>query len=184
MGALSSAASGAASGAAAGSVVPGIGTAVGAGIGAAASLGSSLIGKHSNNNAIKTTDEAAKRAEQIAIDNENRRRDEYDRSEAAAKAAHDAEEARLAPYRAARAGLLQQAAARSGLSLGDLVGASGASGGGYSPTSGGTVPAPIQNGRSLAQMAGYGTQADPIVSPEQDRSLGAVWNWGRNGRVA
>jgi len=67
--------------------------------------------------AAEIADRGYQRAADIAVDNERRRREEYDRAEAAAQAQWTALEAMRAPYRAASYGLLQAYAAQHGLPL-------------------------------------------------------------------
>lgn len=153
-----------------------------AAIAGGAAITGGVLSSRANSNAAKTQDSAAKRAEQIAIDNENRRRQEYDQQQANLKAQWDAEQARLAPRRALGDSLLQQFASRTGNSLGSLARPPAAS----APPPGwvpGQVSATSQP-RTLASMAGYGdAPLDPALTPPQDMSLGNVFNWGTPRRV-
>ena len=128
------------------------------------------LGSKGNRRAVQTQDAASRRAEAIAIDNEKRRREEYDRKEAMDRAQHDAVEARDAPFRAAREALLRQNSGRLGLSLGQLGGM--ASGGTGAPSA---TPA-----RTLASFASSPYSTDKtLLTPSQDMSLGSVFNWNK-----
>lgn len=132
-------------------------------------VGGALNGK-GNKRAVETQDAAARRAEAIAIDNEKRRREEYDRAEALQKAQHDAEQARRAPYEAAKNALLQQNAGRMGLSLGEMGRGAPMS---YATSSKGTP-------RTLASLAGSGyIPPEAMLTPSQDKTLGRIFDWAR-----
>ena len=149
--------------------------------GGAQLVGSALNGK-GNKRAIETQDAAARRSEAIAIENEKRRREEYDRAEAASKAQWDAEQARLEPYRAAKNALLGRSAGRLGLSLGDLGGARGAT---PYPGSSTAAAAAYQKPRTLADLAGQ--PYDSLMPEIQDAprlTIADFGNWGSQRRAS
>lgn len=150
----------------------------------AAALGAGALNARGNSKAAKTQDAAAQRAEAIAIENEKRRREEYDRAEAASKAQWDAEQARLEPYRAAKNALLGRSAGRLGLSLGDLGGARGATP--YPGSSAAAAAASAyQKPRTLADLAGqpYGSLM-PEIQEAPRLTIADFGNWGSQRRAS
>ena len=148
----------------------------------AAALGAGALNARGNSKAAKTQDAAAQRSEAIAIENEKRRREEYDRAEAASKAQWDAEQARLEPYRAAKNALLGRSAGRLGLSLGDLGGARGAT---PYPGSSTAAAAAYQKPRTLADLAGQ--PYDSLMTEIQDAprlTIADFGNWGSQRRAS
>lgn len=112
-------------------------------------LAGTALSSRANGKAAKTQDLAQKRAEAIEIDNENRRRQEYDRAEALRKAQYDEEQQRRAPYRAVAQSILAQNARRMGYSVpGPRPPAP------YTPVPYDTVAAASIPPKTLAQYAG------------------------------
>lgn len=97
-------------------------------IGAGASAYGSKKASDANTEASRIQAQSNADALAFAREQEARRQKEYDQQIAAEKAQWEAEQARLAPYRAASYGILGQAADRLGMSLGELGGAGGYSG--------------------------------------------------------
>ena len=140
-------------------------------------VGGALNGK-GNSKAIRTQDAAARRAEAIAIDNEKRRREEYDRGEAMAKAQWDAEQARLAPRRKLQDGLLGSAAARWGMNIGDLGGARQAA---AYPGPGAATPTMSDLGGRV--QGGYVPPGLEVQAPPR-LSIADIANWGSQRRMS
>ena len=155
-----------------------------AAIGGAASLGSGLIGKHSNDKALKT--EANANAAALAYQKEQDAKAEARQAEidSKAEAAWNAEQSRLAPLRALKQQLAAGAAGRMGYSVPDMSGPS-AMPQGWTP--GQTAPG------SIASLSRYpGAMPAPVQDPETPPLPEGITiadlvkgNWGsRAGRVA
>lgn len=129
---------------------------------AAAGAGATIYGskKASSANEKASQVQAQSNAEALAFarEQEARRQREYDQQIAAEKAAWEAEQARLAPYRAASYGILGQSADRLGLNLGAL---GGMASGGY--------PGPSLEGKDSGRR---------LDSPYTSTSLGALAQQG------
>lgn len=147
--------------------------------GGAQLVGGALNGK-ANKKAMQIQDQASKRAEAIAIDNEKRRREEYDRAEALSKSQWDAEQARLEPLRNAQNGLLGQASGRLGLNIGQ-IGARP-----YQSLSGASANSGVSQPRTLAQLAGSGYVPPglPEVQAAPKLTIADIANWGSPRRMA
>jgi hypothetical protein len=145
----------------------------------ASALAGGALSSRANNKAMKTQDEAARRAEALAIENEKRRREEYDRAEAMAKAQWDAEQQRLAPRRAAQDQLLARTGQRLGLDIGSLGGAR------PMPYSGGTGTTSGKP-RTLADIAGRPVVDVPFteVQAAPRLSIQDIANWGTPRRMS
>jgi hypothetical protein len=145
---------------------------IAAAIGAASGVGSALVGKHSNNNALKAQTQATNRALAVEQENEAYRRAEARRIEDLQRAQFEAEQARLEPYRQARQQFLNQQGGRLGLNVGappprpQFV-----PGQPQSPTAGPTGGVPLS---ALAAMQGTGTQNTQLPQ----LSLQEIMNWG------
>lgn len=141
-------------------------------------VGGAMNGK-GNSRAVRAQTAASDKALAFSQDNEKRRREEYDRAEALAKAQHDAIQAREAPYYAAKEALMRQAAGRMGLSIGEM--------GSRAPSPYGGPSAPSltdrKTPRTLSEMAGTGyIPPDDPMAPTA--SIGNIFDWGTQRRTS
>lgn len=145
---------------------------------AGGALAGGVLSSRANSKAMKTQDQASRRAEAIALENERRRREEYDRGEAMAKAQWDAEQARLAPRRKLQDGLLGSAAARWGMNIGDLGGARQAA---AYPGPGAATPTMSDLGGRV--QSGYVPPGLDVQSAPR-LSIADIANWGSQRRMS